>query len=287
MMISDPTVRKKYEAGVAVDDARRTIRLAKVRCLPFDALLTRLRSIFTDNDGEEVIIATCEFARDDAQDHQLADIVRELASRSDSITGVRKDRLDRRLGLLLKAVSSQRARPIALEFLEHRRGTRRDAGFNRLELELIDDETTKLFWSLFQKTLDTRFLKVLLRHPLRLSVMNPMTLAEQFVDDDYWKMRVVEATLRSDFHAGTALAPSYAKAFIWASGRLGDQRLLPFVSESFRIANDKALLIGITAWAFGKLHGYNELLALEPLLDELEDENKIDWDAFQPISPEG
>ena len=113
-----------------------------------------------------------------------------------------------------------------------------------------------------------------------------MTLAEQFVDDDYWKMRVVEATLRSDFHAGTALAPSYAKAFIWASGRLGDQRLLPFVSESFRIANDSTSA-GITAWAFGKLHGYNELLALEPLLDELEDENKIDWDAFQPISPEG
>lgn len=261
--------------------------MAKVRCLPFDALLTRLRGIFADNDGEEVIIATCEFAHDDAQDHQLADVVRELASRSDSITGVRKDRLDRRLGLLLKAVSSQRARPIALEFLEHRRGTRRDAGFNRLELELIDDETTKLFWSLFQKTLDTRFLKVLLRHPLRLSVMNPLTLAEQFVDDDYWKMRVVEATLLSDFHAGTALASNYAKAFIWASGRLGDQRLLPFVSESFRIANDKALLVGITAWAFGKLRGYNELLALEPLLDELEDENKIDWDAPQPISPEG
>lgn len=103
------------------------------------------------------------------------------------------------------------------------------------------------FGHYFKKLSTLDFLKILLRHPLRLTVMNPVTLAEQFVDDDYWRMRVVEATLRSDFHAGTVLASGYPKAFIWASGRLGDQRLLPFVSESFRITNDKALLVGITA----------------------------------------
>jgi hypothetical protein len=40
----------------------------------------------------------------------------------------------------------------------------------------------------------------------------------------------------------------------------------------------QARLVGSTAWAFGKLKAHDQLLQLEPLLDELEYENRIDWD---------
>jgi hypothetical protein len=39
MIIDEAMLRKKSEAGRAVNNARRTIALAKIRCLPFDTLI--------------------------------------------------------------------------------------------------------------------------------------------------------------------------------------------------------------------------------------------------------
>jgi hypothetical protein len=277
MSLDQTVMRRKYEAGLAVTNARRTVALAKIRCLPFDILLTRLRSILDDQSAEEVHIAICEHPHDHAQHCQLADVVRDLASKDNYVPPGKRAWLDRRLRYLIRTLPSALARPIAMEFLEHPRKSRREAGFQCIEIDAFDDDTTRHFLSRFEETGDHRFLKALLRHPLRLSAVNPALLIERF-DDDYWQMRVAEATLRTDFDAGIALATTHPRPFIWASGRLGDQRLLPFVSECLRVSNDKARLVGITAWAFGKLKAHDQLLQLEPLLDELEHQNRIDWD---------
>ena len=44
-------------------------------------------------------------------------------------------------------------------------------------------------------------------------------------------------------------------------------------------ANDKVALVGIVIWALGKLGAKNELLKLEPLIDEL--------DRAFPMEPDG
>jgi hypothetical protein len=286
-MSIDDTIRKKHEANMVIADARSTISLAKIRCLPFDELLTRLRNIFTDTSADEVILTICEVSRDSRQDRQLASAVRQLAAKADTLNSREKARYDRRLKSLLATLPLAVARPIAMDFLDHPRKSRREAGFERLELDTIDDQATINFVSRYMATGDHRFLQALLRHPLRLETVDPSFLVLQFAGDEYWQMRVVESTLRTAFSAGVAFSKTHPRLFIWASGRLKDERLLPLIRESFRTSNDKVALLGIVAWAFGKLKAYDELTKLEPFLSELEEQNRIDWDTFGKELPGG
>jgi hypothetical protein len=93
-----------------------------------------------------------------------------------------------------------------------------------------------------------------------------------FAGDQYWLMRVVEAALKKDRALALNLAASHPHAFVWAAGRVGDPGLVPEISHCFETANDKVNLIGIVAWAYGKLGAYDQLEALSPMLDELEHE---------------
>jgi hypothetical protein len=276
--VTGKSLRERHDAMIAIEDARRTIALAKVRCLSFDALLERLRCVLTDSTPSEVVYAVIETERDAEQDHKLAQVVVDLAKTADQAPRKEKEWLDRQIGRLLSALPKVVARPIAREFLTHSRKIRREIGLKRLALEVADEETTRLLLARFEQTNDIDFLKAILRHPLLLDLINPSTLIAQF-DEDYWKMRVVEATLRSNEAAGIALAHSHPLPFVWAVGRTENPRFVPIVSDCLRRANDKATLIGIVAWAFGKLQAAAQLQALEPLLDQLAAENTIDWDS--------
>ena len=98
---------------------------------------------------------------------------------------------------------------------------------------------------------------------------------EAFAGDKYWLMRVVEATLKQDRAVALSLAASHPSAFVWAAGRIGDAGLVPEIARCFETANDKVSLIGIVAWAYGKLGAYDQLEALSPMLDELAQQHNL------------
>lgn len=101
-------------------------------------------------------------------------------------------------------------------------------------------------------------------------------MLDAFEGDEYWQMRVVEAALRGGPTQSSMIAQLSPKSFVWAVGRLGLVELLPLVRDLMRHANNKLALIGITIWAYGKLHAYADIEALEPLVLELETEHGFD-----------
>lgn len=262
---------ENFEARRAIDDARRAISLAKVRCLPFRELLERLRHLFDDAAPDELIFAIGELSRNDDESRQLAQVISDLVQASDRAPG-RKEWFDRRLRDLLATLPAAYARPIAMACLAHRRKSRRTAGFRTMALHDMDEDSTRMFICRFGETGDERFLKELLRHPLQLAAADPARLIQHFEGDEYWQMRVVEATMRANVPSSLPFAKSHPHAFIWAAGRLRQEQFVSTIRECLNASNDKTALIGIVTWAFGKLNAYADLEALEALLDILDDQ---------------
>jgi hypothetical protein len=281
--VKSSSLIEKLRANQCIADARRTIVLGRLRCLSFDTLLHRLRNVLTNEEAYDIIYAVIERPRSEEEDRALAAALVDLLATADRTPARRREWLDRQIGRILSTLPRELSQPIAREFLLDRRKSRRTIGFHCLSLDSIDDELSILFLRGFDETGDDRFLKALLRQPLRLNCVDPRRLIDAFNGDDYWVMRVVEATLREDRTAGLSLAAAFPASFVWAVGRLGDPDLLPEISRCFKTANDKLNLVGIVAWAYGKLGAYDQLEDLSCLLDELAKEYEIAQCGDQPL----
>ena len=189
----------------------------------------------------------------------------------DGTKSIDKARLDRQIGRLLWTVPRDLSQRIALGFLSHQRKSRRTAGLKCLDIDAMDGETSQYRMKCLDRTGDDRIVKALLQHPLRLNCIEPSSLLALFEGEAYWQMRVLEATIRTDRDIGISLAKAYPLAFIHAAGRVGDSRLLSALSKCFDVAEDKLALVGIVAWAYGKLGVHSEIIALGCVLEEFAD----------------
>lgn len=270
----DSGMRRKIVAHSSLVSARRTLALAKVRCLPLKEKLRRLKRGLDEEYFDELAFAVGESERNKLQNMELAAIVAKLAKRSTHIRGSERARLDRRVGKLLQLLPFDIARPIVLDLLSDPLKQRRKMALKGIRAEAMDDHFVHLLWNRFRETDDVSLLKVILGRPIPLDTLDPYRLVDIF-DEDYWKMRVIEATLKADGSQGMQFASSHPLPFIWACGRLEDGHMTSSVVECLSNAPDKVVLIDITAWALGKLGATRELTRLEALLDNLAEQFAI------------
>ena len=263
-------IQKWLDIGQAITRARRSIESARVERLPFKQLTDRLRCLHTDSQSWEIVGAVIERPRTIEQNRVLALVLRELLETIDRTTGLNRESLDRKIRRILPILPPEFSEPISRDCLSHRRKTRRAIGFRCLPDYEIDDEWYLFLVRCYVESGDDRFIKAILKHPLRLSSVDPFHLIKVFAVDDYWQMRVVQATLWQDREVALNLSAAYPKAFVWAAGRIGDAELVPEIARCFGSVRDQGELVGIVAWAYGKLGAYDRLEALVPLLDELE-----------------
>ncbi len=139
----------------------------------------------------------------------------------------------------------------------------------------MDEDISRFLLEGFNVSGDDRFLKVLLEHPLQLSVIDPQAFLDAFDGDGYWMMRTIEAVLRSDREIGERYAAGHPVEFVWAAGRIGDGQFISKIASCFEAANDKLALVSIVAWAFGELEAFEQLEAMQITLDELAREHAI------------
>ena len=256
---------------MAIRGARRTIDLAEIRCIPFHRLIERVPKLPTDSRSSEIVLAIEERNRTRKQNRALSTALRKLIRIVDDTRGIDKGRMDRRIGRLLRALPPDLSHPIAVKCISHSRKSRRAAGLKGLSIDSNDEEIARYCVSCYDTTGDERILRALVRHPARLISVEPSRLVAAFSEDDeYWQMRVVEAALRTDQNIGLSFSATHPGLFIWAAGRVGDAKILPEISRCFAVSSNKLELIGIVAWAYGKLGAYTELRGLRSVLDEFE-----------------
>ena len=271
----DSDLRRKLIAQSSLVSARKTLMLAKVRCLPFKEKLRRLKRGLDEEYFDELAFAVGETERSKRQNSELAAIVANLAKRSTHLGSNGRARLDRRIGKLLRVLPFDLARPIVLDLLSSPLKQRRRVALKGIRSEAMDGRFVQFLWNRFLETGDNTLLKVILSRPIPLDRLDPYRLIDSF-DEDYWKMRVIEATLKADISRGPELAASHPLPFIWACGRLEDRRMTSRVVDCLSSAADKASLIDIVAWALGKLGAIAELTKLEALLNQLSEQFAAD-----------
>jgi hypothetical protein len=267
----DSGLRQKIVAQSSLVSARRTLALAKIRCLPLKEKLRRLKKGLDEEYFDELAFAVGESERSKRQNTELAAIVANLATRSAHLRSSERARLDRRVGKLLRVLPFDLARPIVLDLLSDPLKRRRKIALKGIRSEAMDDHLVQLLWNRFRETDDVSLLKVILGRPIPVDTLDPYRLIDSF-EEDYWKMRVIEATLKADRSRGTEFSSSHPLPFIWACGRLEDRRMTSSVVGCLSNAPDKVALIDITAWALGKLGATEELRRLEALLNQLSEQ---------------
>jgi hypothetical protein len=159
---------------------------------------------------------------------------------------------------------------------------RRQIALKGIRSEAMDARFVRFLWKRFRETGDDTLLKVILGRPIPLDILDPHRLIDIF-DEDYWKMRVIEATLKADKNRGVEFAISHSLPFIWACGRIKDRRMTSGVVECLSSAPDKIALIDITAWALGKLGATTELTKLEAFLNELSEQFAMEDNGELPV----
>ena len=263
-------ILEKYEARIALEEARRTMELAEFRCLPDTSLIDRVVGLASERKSHEIVLMIEERSLSDEQNKPLLLATKKLMQTVDSTKGIDKGCMDRRVGRLLCVLPSDLSQPVALDCISHSRKSRRSAGLKCLNVDDIDEATYRRLIESFKSTGDARILKALLRLPLQLGCIDIDCLMEIFEDEEYWQMRVIEAVLKADPAIGRAFAATHPYPFIWAAGRLGDKTLLPAVTRCLIEAERKWPIVGIVAWAYGKLRASSELKAFSSLMNDLE-----------------
>src|SRR6266567_9267320 len=93
----DSGLRQKIVAQSSLVSARKTLALAKVRCLPFKEKLRRLKEGLDEEYFDELAFAVGESELSKRQNAELSAIVANLDKRSVHVRSSERARLDRRV----------------------------------------------------------------------------------------------------------------------------------------------------------------------------------------------
>jgi hypothetical protein len=121
---------------------------------------------------------------------------------------------------------------------------------------------------IFNRTGDQECLNLIARYPIAIRDLDLPSLLEK-VDDDYWRMRLVQAAIIADKPKAMALAATYPFEFLHAIGRLKDETLLPNMRELFEKHPDDLKFLSLYAWVLGQLRSRGELAALKAHVEKL------------------
>ncbi|GEM_PF-1274728 len=243
----------------------QTMRMAEVRCLPFEELLVRIEHLWDDDAASEIVYRVCEESFSDNQAQALAVSISRLAAAADQLPSAAKSAVLRSVGRILARLPSRFAAPIAEPWLGHKHKFRRQIAYRVFQRTGVPAESAPQLLVAFQQTGDQECLQLLARNPSAIAAVDSAAVAE-LMDDEYWRMRVIQSLLVVDKPRGISLSTLYPIEFIRAVGREKDASLLSDVQILFDKNFEDLEFVSIYAWALGQLGAQEELSRVRALI---------------------
>lgn len=253
---------------MAIDEIGRTISMSEIRCLPFDDLLKRIERLWEDRQAGEIVYRACEEKFSDNQFYALVEFIRRLANAVDLLPSAQKASPDRAIKRMLARMPAEIAAPVAEQWLEHKRKFRRELAYQVLRECGLTTASGPRLLDIFSRTGDQECLKLIARHPIAVGDLNIPSLLGK-VDEDYWRMRLVQAALISDKAKAMALADLHPREFSHAIGRLKDTTFTPKLRELFEKHSEDLNFMSLYAWVLGQLGAHVELAELKKHVEKL------------------
>jgi hypothetical protein len=90
------------------------------------------------------------------------------------------------------------------------------------------------------------------------------------IEDDYWRMRIIEALLKTGEATGISFGSLYPYEFAWAVGRNKDTVLLPVLASLFDNHSNDLDFLSIYVWALGQLGAQDHLFRVRAYVRRLD-----------------
>lgn len=260
-----------------LEDVPKTLARARVRCMTNEQLLSRLSCLHEDELATEVINELEQRSLTPVHCETLAASIAKLAL--DVPDGSARATLDRRLGRLTACVPDDQARRrLAATFIQHRRKSRRMAGYRAVRRSTLDAELAALLWAAYTRFRDNEACEMICRSNDAVLFVPPLDLLSTDVDP-YWHGRVVESLLINRPDEALSLRHQYKREFLHALGRRGDARYLAEAEEVALGSWPDPELLGLYVWLLGKLRDSPRLERLAGRLSAERQRAGIDDDA--------
>lgn len=251
-----------------MEEIDRTLSLAEVRSLSFDELLNSIEHLSDISNSAEIVFRACEYAPSLNQAYSLAESVRRLAEAVDGLPSRRKPPYDRAIMRILSRLPAEAVWPVVAPWLEHKRKFRREAAYAILRKTGIDETAGLRLLEVFENTGDQMALELIARNPLATRTLDIRQILPLF-EDEYWRMRLVEAVLVDDEPRALILAADFPREFTHAVGRQKQKRLVPNLRSLFDLQSENLDFLSIYAWALGQLGALDEIVRLREHIERM------------------
>ena len=251
-----------------MEEIDRTLSLAEVRSQPFDELLNSIERLPDISNSAEVVFRVCEYEPSRNQAYSLAESVRRLAEIVDGLPSRRKPTYDRAIRRILSRLPAEAAWPVADPWLEHKRKFRRETAYAILRKTGIDEKAGSRLLEVFESTGDQTALELIARNPSATRALDVKQVLPLF-EDEYWRMRLVEAILVDDETRALTLAADFPREFTHAVGRQKQKRLVPKLRDLLALQSENLDYLSIYAWALGQVGALDEIGRLREHIERM------------------
>jgi hypothetical protein len=259
-----PEVRRMMEQS-ALNELKRSIHMARIRCLKPSEVIDRLPGIMGDADRNELLFRLTEVDFSDDQIETIAEAVRELADYGEVVPSREKPRVDGTIARILQVLPQKTANELVRPMLKHRRRARREVAYKTLRRVGVTAETANDLIGVFRQTGDEKALELIARTASIAATDAEFLL--QNLSEDYWRVRVLEALLLHHPRRAVELAADYPREFIWAVGRTKSVTHLTVLERMAATKRKDHELLSLYAWSLGQLGAKRQLEALAALIE--------------------
>jgi len=256
-LTSSPEIAAAHRESQFAELAR-TLDMAEIRCISFDQLLTRIEKLWDDESASQIVYRACQESFSDNQILALAESVRRLAYAAEDLPSSARSKALSAVKQILARMPMHIAGPIAEPWLTHKYKFRRELAYRIFRGTGVAAEVGPMLLAAFHRSGDQECLQLIARSPAAVAAVDVADLLA-LIEDDYWRMRIMEALLKTKGATGVSFRSLYPYEFAWAVGRNKDTALLPILVSLFDNHSNDLDFLSIYVWALGQLGAQDHL----------------------------
>jgi|SRR6266403_950180 len=259
-----------YSNQIELNQLRRTIRYAGLRCLSPAEMISKILDTTDEDDRSAYISRLLELSLNKPELDLLQGAMTTLVRQSEKAPSGLKRRLDRAVLRLVRMLPSRLATTFAGPYIGHRQKTRREWAYSALRTKRIPRRMARELVRVFRRTGDQEALELIARNPKHVPEVDPEFLLMN-IKERYWRGRAMEALLVHKPFVALALAGRYPFEFAHAVGRTGDKAFRDPLCDLLQTNFGDLEFLSIYAYALGKIGASEKLESLKTLIPEARD----------------
>ncbi|ATY86011.1 hypothetical protein CVV65_14640 [Kyrpidia spormannii] len=255
--VLEDNLRLDFHSYTMLARLELTLRMAEIRCLDASDIIPMVVSLWENPEKYMYCKRLIELELSDDEQRELINQFNELEKISNKLGSKQKMKIDRLIIRLSYALRGRVARDFFSKEVFHTRKIRRINAYKRLANLGLAKKLTSQLIKAFIHNKDQEALELIARDSSAIKSVDYKFLIIN-LDSEYWRMRVIQSILDSTDIDITFLE-QYPWELIYSIGRKQSAEYKLLLKKVINDYNNDLRILGIAAWACGRLKLINEL----------------------------